>query len=188
MSGLLCVAGILSRLIVIEKYTSKWGLVNQLLLNTKILALGRILHLKKWKVATAESCTGGLVAQMMTDQAGSSQWFDRAYVTYSNQAKQEMLGVSSLLIEQHGAVSEPVVKAMVKGVFVNSEVDVAVAISGIAGPEGGGLVKPVGTVWLAWGVRDGDVVAGCERFFGNRDAVRVQSAWAAIDGLIDICG
>ncbi len=101
-------------------------------------------------IATAESCTGGWVAQELTSIAGSSVWFDRGFVTYSNAAKEEMLGVSAEIIKNHGAVSEPVVRAMAEGVLAKSSASISVSISGVAGPGGGSVEKPVGTVWFAW--------------------------------------
>lgn len=103
---------------------------------------------KGWMLATAESCTGGMIAAACTDLAGSSQWFDRGFVTYSNEAKTEMLGVPAELIEKHGAVSEEVVRAMAEGAIRHSRAQVSIAVTGIAGPGGGSVEKPVGTVWV----------------------------------------
>ncbi|MEO6291217.1 MAG: CinA family protein, partial [Burkholderiaceae bacterium] len=105
---------------------------------------------KQFYLATAESCTGGLIAAACTDLAGSSQWFDRGFVTYSNAAKTDMLGVGAALIAQFGAVSEPVAVAMAQGAVQHSAAQVAVAVTGVAGPTGGNAEKPVGTVWIGW--------------------------------------
>ncbi len=151
--------------------------------------LSRLLMERRFRLATAESCTGGMIAARLTDRPGSSDWFDRAYITYSNQAKQAMLGVPVELFEQHGAVSEPVVRAMIGGVFLHSPLDAALAVSGIAGPGGGSEDKPVGTVWFAWGLRVGAdgrelVDTACRRFYGNRDMVREQALAFALAGMI----
>ena len=137
-------------------------------------------------LATAESCTGGWVAQSLTAIAGSSAWFDRGFVTYSNAAKTEMLGVESKLIEREGAVSEPVVCAMAAGALQFSQARVAVAVSGIAGPTGGTPDKPVGTVWFAWQVGDKKPVARCEVLSGDRREVRRQAVIVSLRGLLDL--
>lgn len=139
-------------------------------------------------VATAESCTGGGVGEAITRIAGSSDWFDRGFVTYSNAAKEEMLGVSAAVLVAHGAVSEAVASEMAEGAIDRSGADVAVAITGIAGPGGGTPEKPVGLVWFAWAYRGG--AAQCRRFVfeGDRDAVRRQSVAVALQGLIDLVG
>lgn len=107
---------------------------------------------KGWMLATAESCTGGMIAAACTDLAGSSQWFERGFVTYSNEAKTEMLGVPAELIAKHGAVSEEVVRAMAEGAIRHSRAQVSIAVTGVAGPSGGSAEKPVGTVWVSWGL------------------------------------
>lgn len=117
--------------------------------------LGDALAKQQWVATTAESCTGGGVATAITDIAGSSQWFDRAFITYSNEAKMQMLGVQAETLANHGAVSEPVVEQMAEGALTNSLADISVAISGIAGPTGGTEEKPVGTVWFAWADKQG---------------------------------
>ncbi|KGH00999.1 competence damage-inducible protein A [Comamonas thiooxydans] len=109
---------------------------------------------KGWMLATAESCTGGMIAAACTDLAGSSQWFERGFVTYSNEAKTEMLGVPAELIAKHGAVSEEVVRAMAEGAIRHSRAQVSIAVTGIAGPSGGSAEKPVGTVWVGWSTSD----------------------------------
>lgn len=114
--------------------------------------LGEALRACGWKLATAESCTGGWIAEAVTATAGSSDWFDRGFVTYSNDAKSEMLEVSPVTLVEHGAVSEATVREMVAGALAHSRADVAVAVSGIAGPTGGSAAKPVGTVCLGWGI------------------------------------
>lgn len=130
-------------------------------------------------LATAESCTGGLIAGACTDLAGSSAWFDRGFVTYSNAAKSEMLGVPPALIAAHGAVSEPVARAMAEGAVAHSAAQVAVAVTGVAGPSGGSADKPVGTVWFGWCV-DGRTHSERRRFDGDRAAVRAQTVAHAL--------
>lgn len=139
---------------------------------------------KQMRVATAESCTGGWVAQELTALAGSSIWFDCGFVTYSNEAKQRMLGVTADLIISNGAVSEPVVVAMAKGAVERSSAELSVAISGVAGPGGGSPDKPVGTVWLAWYLKGSEVESCCYQFEGDRSEVRQQAVEQAIKGLI----
>jgi nicotinamide-nucleotide amidase len=138
-------------------------------------------------LATAESCTGGWVAKLCTDLAGSSAWFERGFVTYANAAKVEMLGVPESMLVSHGAVSEETVRAMALGALAHSSADYALAISGIAGPSGGSADKPVGTVWLAWARSEEGrhvVVARHEHFAGDRDEVRRQAAWTALAGML----
>lgn len=139
-------------------------------------------------LVTAESCTGGWVAQAVTAVAGSSRWFERGYVTYSNAAKTEMLGVRVETLAQHGAVSEAVVREMVEGALSRSHAQVAVAISGIAGPGGGSADKPVGTVCLAWGGAGRGVRALRAHYPGDREAVRRQAVAAALAGVLDQLG
>jgi len=138
-----------------------------------------------WKLATAESCTGGLIAARCTDLAGSSDWFERGFVTYSNAAKTEMLGVDAALIEQHGAVSEPVVRAMVQGALNHAQAQVAVAVTGVAGPSGGSAAKPVGTVWLGWATPTG-VVSEMQHFTGDRTQVRAATVAHALQRLASL--
>lgn len=137
-------------------------------------------------VATAESCTGGGVAQAITRIAGSSEWFERGFVTYTNVAKEQMLGVSRVTLEAHGAVSQEVACEMAAGAIAFSRADASVAITGIAGPGGGTAGKPVGLVWLAWAYRGGPVQARRFVFRGDRAAVREQSVAIALQGLIDL--
>lgn len=142
-----------------------------------------------WMLATAESCTGGLIAGACTDLAGSSQWFERGFVTYSNEAKAEMLAVPAALIEQHGAVSEPVARAMAEGAIARSRAQVSVAVTGVAGPTGGSPTKPVGTVWFGWQVA-GQTHSEVQQFSGDRAAVRaqtVQHALARLARLAALC-
>lgn len=138
-------------------------------------------------LTTAESCTGGWIAQCVTDIAGSSGWFERGFVAYANDAKIDMLGVDSAIIAAQGAVSEAAVLAMVAGALARSRAQVAVAVTGIAGPGGGSPEKPVGTVWLAWQRRGRDAIARLERFDGDRRAVRRQTVIVALRGVIDAC-
>jgi len=135
-------------------------------------------------LVTAESCTGGWIAKVCTDRAGSSAWFDRGFVTYSNAAKHELLGVPEVLIAQHGAVSRPVVEAMASGALAHSAARYSIAVSGIAGPSGGTPDKPVGTVWLAWGTPAG-VSAVCAHLPGDREQVRAATVAAALRGLLE---
>lgn len=148
--------------------------------------LGTLAKKRKVDVVTAESCTGGGVATAMTRITGSAKWFERGFVTYSNIAKKEMLGVSQDTLAKHGAVSEEVAVEMARGALKHSHADISVAITGIAGPTGGSKLKPVGTVHFAWGVRGGPVQARRFRFEGDRVAVRIQSVYVAIQGLIDL--
>jgi len=139
-------------------------------------------------LAVAESCTGGWVAKCLTDIAGSSQWFDRGFVSYSNAAKQAMLGVSGDTLETAGAVSEQTVREMAAGVLENSLATVALAISGIAGPGGAMPGKPVGTVCFAWTVAGDEVQAETRHFEGDRESVRRQSVGFALQGLLNVLG
>ena len=134
-------------------------------------------------MATAESCTGGLIAGACTDLSGSSDWFERGFVTYSNAAKCEMLGVPAALIEAHGAVSEPGARAMATGAVVNAHAHWSVAVTGIAGPTGGSAEKPVGTVWLGWATPTG-VFTERQHFAGDRSAVRQATVAHALAGLL----
>ena len=139
-------------------------------------------------LAAAESCTGGWVAKVVTDIPGSSGWFDRGFVTYTNDAKLELLGVPEALLASHGAVSEPVVRAMAAGALDHSHAARSLAISGIAGPTGGTPEKPVGLVWFAWAHDDGGNVrlrSAHRVFSGDREAVRRQAVAAALQGLLD---
>ena len=129
------------------------------------------LQARGWMLATAESCTGGMIAAACTDLAGSSQWFERGFVSYSNAAKTELLGVPADLIAQHGAVSEAVARAMAQGALVHSHAQASLAVTGVAGPGGGSADKPVGTVWFGWCVA-GQMHSELQHFAGDRAAVR----------------
>jgi nicotinamide-nucleotide amidase len=149
--------------------------------------VGERLQAGRETLATAESCTGGWIAKALTDVAGSSAWFGWGVVTYSNEAKQSLLGVPAAVLEIHGAVSEPVVRAMAEGALAASGAGHAVAVSGVAGPDGGTADKPVGTVWFAWARRAADgprVRSAVHRFDGDRAAVRRQSVRAALEGVL----
>ncbi|MBU3638438.1 CinA family protein [Polynucleobacter sp. AP-RePozz3-80-G7] len=148
---------------------------------TKTLA--EILLSRNWLVSLAESCTGGLVSATLTELAGSSAWFERGYITYSNEAKTECLDVPARLIESHGAVSEPVAKAMAEGARINSGSNVAISITGIAGPSGGTTEKPVGTVCFGWATEN-QTFTKTVHFDGDRQAVRRQATEFALTELI----
>ena len=148
--------------------------------------LGVLAKRRGVDVTTAESCTGGGVATAMTRISGSAKWFERGFVTYTNIAKKEMLGVSQRTLKLYGAVSEEVAIEMARGALRHSHADVSVSVTGIAGPTGGVPGKPVGTVHFAWGVRSGAVQARRFRFEGNRVEVRLQSVYVAIQGLVDL--
>mgnify|MGYP000116612657 CR=1 FL=1 len=151
--------------------------------NSLCQALASALQARGWMMVTAESCTGGLIAAHCTDLSGSSNWFERGFVTYSNAAKSELLGVPAALIEQHGAVSEPVARAMALGARTHAHAQASVAVTGIAGPTGGSPDKPVGTVWLAWCVGD-QVASELQVFAGDRQAVREATVQRALEGLL----
>lgn len=147
-------------------------------------ALAAALMVRGERLAVAESCTGGLLAKLATDLAGSSAWFERGLVTYSNAAKHELLDVPQSIFETDGAVSEACARAMVMGLMHRTPADWGVAVTGIAGPGGGSPGRPVGTVWIAWARRGHDASAECHLFRGDRAAVREQAADAALAGLI----
>jgi nicotinamide-nucleotide amidase len=147
--------------------------------------LAEILQKKGWMMASAESCTGGLIAGACTDLSGSSNWFERGFVTYSNAAKTEMLGVDAALIEAHGAVSEAVACAMAIGALRHSHAQVSVAVTGVAGPTGGSLDKPVGTVWFGWCVPETST-SEIHHFAGDRAAVRLQTVQLALTRLVEL--
>ena len=150
--------------------------------------LGRRLTRKQALLAVAESCTGGLIAKRITDIAGSSGWFERGLVVYSNQAKQDLLGLSPDLLAQFGAVSRECAEAMARGLLVMTPADWAVAVTGIAGPGGGSPEKPVGLVWLAWEQRGGKAESAVLQLSGTREQVRTAAAQAALQGLLDRLG
>ena len=155
--------------------------MNLLLLSRRT---GKALLRKGQTLVTAESCTGGWVAQVVTATAGSSGWFDRGFVTYSNRSKQDMLGVSPDTLEQHGAVSEPTAREMAAGAIKHSAAQVALAITGIAGPGGGTADKPLGTVCFAWALADGRVESCTCHFPGDRETIRRQAVERALQGLL----
>ncbi len=139
---------------------------------------------RRLSICTAESCTGGLIAKWFTDNDGSSNWFDGGYVSYSNNAKESMLGIKHSLIKKSGAVSRPVVAAMAEGALSNSSAKIAIATSGIAGTGGGSKEKPVGMVWVAWAGKNYETQSKCFFFDGDRESIRNQAAKAAISGCV----
>ena len=141
-----------------------------------------------WMLATAESCTGGWVGQLLTSLPGSSHWYERGFITYANAAKIEMLGVPSGLLESHGAVSEETAMAMAAGALEQSHAQAALAISGIAGPGGGTPQKPVGLVCYGWALEDGTVMSSTCRLDGDREEIRSRAVAAALRGLIELLG
>lgn len=149
------------------------------------IRVGNKLRDEHLTLVTAESCTGGMIATAITDISGSSGWFERGFVTYSNAAKIEMIGVPADLIDKHGAVSEPVARAMVEGALRNSRAQVALAVTGIAGPGGGSEHKPVGTVSFGWSNRPHTSVETLV-FKGDREQIRVQAAAHALRGLVKL--
>lgn len=152
-----------------------------------VVPLADALRAQRWTMAAAESCTGGLIAATCTAISGSSEWFERGFVTYSNAAKIDMLGVDATLIEAHGAVSEPVARAMAEGALAHSPADIAVAVTGIAGPNGGVPDKPVGTVWFAWALRGAVTLSERHVFAGDRAAVRDATVETALQRLVSLC-
>lgn len=146
--------------------------------------VGHALKSRGLMLATAESCTGGWVSEAITMVPGSSDWFERGFVTYTYISKREMLGVSDDTLGRHGAVSENAVREMVTGALKHSHAQVAVAVSGTAGPAGGTPDKPVGTICFAWGLKDGAPESGTRHFAGDREAVRKQSVEHALTGIL----
>ena len=147
--------------------------------------LAQLMLDRNWRMATVESCTGGWIAQSLTSLSGSSDWFDCGLVTYSNRAKERFAGVSQELIAAHGAVSAEVALAMAAGTRSRIDVEVAVAVTGIAGPSGGSEQKPVGTVYIAWEIAGRDPLVERFHFHGDREAIRRQSVATAIEELIN---
>ncbi|MFI3155607.1 MAG: CinA family protein [Methylococcaceae bacterium] len=145
--------------------------------------LGRLLKAGGKTIATAESCTGGWIAQAITEVPGSSVWFDRGFVTYSNAAKVQMLGVNPQTLEQYGAVSAETATEMAAGALAHSEANVALAVTGIAGPDGGTQGKPVGTVFIAWTHKNGEAKVVKKQFTGNRRQIRAQTVKIALEGI-----
>lgn len=148
-----------------------------------VLQAADLLQQKRWMLATAESCTGGMIAAACTDLAGSSMWFERGFVTYSNEAKAEMLGVDASLIAAQGAVSQAVAEAMAAGAVTRSRAQVSVAVTGVAGPGGGTPDKPVGTVWFGWSV-GGQIRSERRQFDGDRAEVRAATVQHALQTLV----
>ena len=147
--------------------------------------LAGLLLAKGHMMATAESCTGGMIAAACTDLAGSSAWFERGFVSYSNESKTELLGVPAALIAEHGAVSEPVVRAMAEGALRHARAHIAVAVTGVAGPGGGSTDKPVGSVWFGWATATG-VKTQLRHFEGDRQQVRQATVQHALQGLKNV--
>ena len=158
-------------------------MTNQLELSKK---LGDALLKRQWRCAVAESCTGGGVSALITEVPGSSQWFERGFVTYTNQSKTELLQVPHDLLASEGAVSEAVVRAMAEGALMASHAEITVAVSGIAGPGGGSAEKPVGLVWFAWSQREGSTSTASYCFKGNRSSIRSQAVCAALEGMLSV--
>ncbi len=148
--------------------------------------VGEALKARSLMLVTAESCTGGWVSEAVTMVPGSSDWFERGFVTYTYVSKREMLGVKETTLASHGAVAEEIVREMVAGALARSHAQVAVAVSGIAGPGGGTPDKPVGTVCLAWGMKDGVARSETARYLGDREAVRRQAVERALRGVIEL--
>lgn len=148
--------------------------------------LAQAMLLNQYMLVTAESCTGGGIAHIVTSLAGSSQWFERGFVTYSNEAKQELLGVKLDTLSRFGAVSEECAAEMAEGAIGNSHADIAVSVTGIAGPDGGSDDKPVGTVCFGWSHRNHETLTTRVVFTGDRGEVRQQSVLMAIQGLLDL--
>lgn len=153
-------------------------------LTTLATLAGKALETRGASLAAAESCTGGGIAEAMTRISGSSSWFERGFVTYSNAAKTEMLGVGVSILDQFGAVSEETARAMASGALAHSRATHALAVTGIAGPTGGTVEKPVGMVCFGWAASGGEVVSETRRFDGDREAVRRQSVIYALQGLL----
>mgnify|MGYP000011003106 CR=1 FL=1 len=147
--------------------------------------LGQALKIKSMTCATAESCTGGGISQAITEISGSSAWFDRGFVTYSNSAKVQMLQVKQNTLDQYGAVSEEVARQMVEGALLNSSADIAVSVTGIAGPDGGTEQKPVGTVYIACGIKDQQIICNKHFFSGNRATIRQQTIISALTSCLN---
>ena len=152
---------------------------------TSAITLGKKILAQRHMLVTAESCTGGALSAAVTSVSGSSQWFDRGFITYSNEAKIEMLGVDSKTLETHGAVSENTASEMALGALQNSRADIAISITGIAGPDGGTQQKPVGTVCFGWGFRD-DIQTCIQHFSGDRTSIRAQAVEFALGVIISL--
>ena len=150
--------------------------------------IGTCLLQRNHELVTVESCTGGWISKCITDVAGSSQWFGQGFITYSNRSKQHLLGVQQSVLDTYGAVSENVVRAMAAGALTRTAANVALAVSGVAGPTGGSDDKPVGTVWLGWQIRACSFHSQCVRLDGDREAVRREAVRLALSGLLRIYG
>mgnify|MGYP001365349746 CR=1 FL=1 len=155
-------------------------------LNLLAADVGKLAKQAGYKIATVESCTGGWLGKALTEIVGSSEWYEAGFITYSNTSKVQLVQVDEAVIQQSGAVSEPVAIAMANGALNNTQADVAVATTGIAGPDGGTSEKPVGTVWFAWIIRDKRSKTDHQVFSGNRTEVREQSVVRALSGLISL--
>ncbi|MFT4059573.1 MAG: CinA family protein [Legionella sp.] len=152
--------------------------------NPLIQEIATLLKEKNWQLVTAESCTGGLVASFLTEIPGSSDWFERGFVTYSNLAKEEMLAVPSILLDEFGAVSEPVAASMALGALKHSAGQIAVSITGIAGPDGGSAEKPVGTVCFGWVAQGVNAKTVRKQFHGGRQEIRLAACREALSGVL----
>ena len=150
------------------------------------LELGNRLKQEGWLLATAESCTGGWVGEVLTSVPGSSAWFERGFITYSNVAKREMLGVNPDTLKTYGAVSVETAREMAQGAIRHSRADAAIAVTGIAGPGGGSVEKPVGTVCFGWALKSGRVATAKRHFEGDRESVRRQAVEHALKGLLEM--
>ena len=153
-------------------------------LESLVAKVGAALKARGLWLTTAESCTGGWVGEAMTSVSGSSQWYDRGFITYTNQAKQDMLGVDKTTLDSYGAVSNETVREMALGALQRSCADISVAISGIAGPTGGTPEKPVGLTWLAWATKNGEIISERHHFSGGRREVRRKAVKAALEGIL----
>ena len=160
--------------------------MDDLVLQDLAMQAGTALSRQELMLVTAESCTGGWLGQTITSIAGSSGWFDRGFVTYTDISKQEMLGVSNATLERYGAVSEPAAYEMAAGAVARSHAQVAVSITGIAGPDGGTAQKPVGMICFAWVMKDGMALTETRYYSGSRDEIRRQSVAGALQGVIDL--
>jgi nicotinamide-nucleotide amidase len=167
-----------------EKQMTDHSLPGDAELSGLVLELAQSLTTKGWSLATAESCTGGWIAKCCTDLAGSSAWFERGFVSYSNRAKHDLLGVAPDVLESEGAVSEAVAQQMAEGARRRAGVSAALSVTGIAGPDGGTADKPVGTVWFGWSLQGQAVHSDLQCFEGDRDAVRRQTVAHALNGLL----
>jgi nicotinamide-nucleotide amidase len=169
---------------IMEKQMTDHSLPGDAELSGLVLELAQSLTTKGWSLATAESCTGGWIAKCCTDLAGSSAWFERGFVSYSNRAKHDLLGVAPDVLESEGAVSEAVAQQMAEGARRRAGVSAALSVTGIAGPDGGTADKPVGTVWFGWSLQGQAVHSDLQCFEGDRDAVRRQTVAHALNGLL----